>query len=263
MLHKVQVKLISIVILFITAMPISFSALIVNPSLEIKHSVFVQPILVSDDDGSNTATFFGGASSQSVIKGYVDDIWAQAGIDVDFLDTHQWNNSIANSGTSLPRLASDLEWIIENGERANVTNPNSNVINMFFVNVAAGFSLLSENTAAGLAFVEGNGISQFVGRNLLSFPAGQEAIATVVAHEIGHNLGLFHTNTFDFSEGSKNLMWSGGRTGQLLNSSQITIALESRFSTPLTSVPIPAAVWLFGSALLAMFGYKHQLKTSL
>jgi len=170
----------------------SATGLVVNDPLAITQVVNVQAIIVSDNDGTNTAEFFGNSNQQSIIEGFIDDIWAQAGIDINFLSANLWDDSFANNGITDPRPTSDLGTIVSAGADAGVASTDSTVINMYFVNVAAGFGLLSDNNAAGLAFVNDNGITQFVGSNLLSFTEGQEVIAGVAAHEIGHNLGLGH-----------------------------------------------------------------------
>lgn len=235
------------------------AALIVNPAQAITEKVTVQPIIVSDNGGGNTATFFGNAGQQSIIEGHIDTIWAQAGIDVEFLAPNFYNSTFANWGSGGPpdnggasRPTSDLNTVVSNGATAGVTHADPNVINMFFVQIAAGFNLLSQNSAAGLAFLGGNGITQFVGSNLLSFAGGQEVIASVVAHEIGHNLGLPHIVL------AENLMQAGGspNQGERLTASQITTALNSSLSVAI--VPVPAAVWMLGSALLMLAGWKRR-----
>ncbi|VAW54605.1 hypothetical protein MNBD_GAMMA06-487 [hydrothermal vent metagenome] len=217
------------------------AALILNPSSPITEVVNIQAIVVSDDDGTNTAEFFGNSTQSAIIEGFIDDIWAQAGIDINFLSANSWDNSFANNGSGLPtdtRPTSDLRTIVSDGSNAGVASADATVINMYFVNIAAGFSLLGENNAAGLGFVGGNGITQYVGSNLLDFTGGQEVIAGVVSHEIGHNLGLGHITEFE------NLMDTGG---QRLNSTQISTALASDFSVAV--VPVPPALVLFLSGL--------------
>ena len=107
---------------------------------------------------------------------------------------------------------------------------------MYFVEIAAGFSDVGENTANGLAFVGANGITQHVGDNLVSFLGGQELIAKVVSHEIGHNLGLFHF------EDVPNLMQANGATGEArLIAAQIATARASQF---VVAVPEPTSLAL-------------------
>lgn len=105
---------------------------------------------------------------------------------------------------------------------------------------------LLPNTVNGLAFINANGISQHVGDNLPTSLRGQEAAASVVAHEIGHNLGLFHTDPLI----PLNLMQPGGAPmqGEQLNATQIATALASNFSVPIpeaSTLPILAAILLW------------------
>lgn len=256
-------------ILYIT-LTTSYATPITNPALPITHQVTIQPIVVSDDDGNNKATFFGNSRQQSLIEGYIDIIWSQTGINVEFLSAKNWNNSFANSGdpaSNNPRPSWDLRAVIREGTAAGVTHPNSSVVNMFFVNVIPSASALSNTHAAGMAYIGRNGVSQYVGDGLLSSSAGLELIANVVSHELGHNLGLRHSNRLDFPEKNQNLMWSsswgpGRRSGQRLNETQKNIALDSSFSVRIASVPLPGAVWLFGSALITLFGFQQRTHTT-
>jgi hypothetical protein len=125
-------------------------------------------------------------------------------------------------------------------------------INMFFVDIAAGFSALGANSSAGLAEQPGNDVSMFVGGNLLGFPLGRELIAGVIAHEIGHNLSLPH---LDVAQG---LMRPGSSTlaeGQRLGSAEVSSALASGIGTGLlTAVPEPNSFLLVGLLGLIAIG---------
>ncbi len=251
-LTKIQIK--TIFILSFIILPIGQ----VLASSVLPRTITIQPIVLSDDDGSHTATFFGSDEQQVIVERYIDGIWSQAGINVSFLDPTSWNNSFANSGTSNPRPEIDLHFIFKNS--SEVRHDNLNIINMFFVNMPPGFGseTVVSNSANGLAFIGTNGIAQFVGEDLLGFTKGQKTIASVVAHEIGHNLGLEHV------EESRNLMGSE-ESGIELTENQIAQALSSRFTVVSastdnlpTTVPVPAAVWLFGSGLMGLLSLSRR-----
>jgi hypothetical protein len=80
---------------------------------------------------------------------------------------------------------------------------------------------LSANTSAGIANIGRNGIAAYVGASLLTFGNGTDVIAGVLAHEIGHNLGLKHT-----ADGTANLMAPSGTTQQL-TTAQIGAVLQT------------------------------------
>jgi hypothetical protein len=157
--------------------------------------VTVRPIVVSNTNGSNTATFFGDATTEVEIKNLVDDILAQAKVDVEWEPTVAYNNTFANVGSPATgtRPTSDLETIVDGGDAASgIGSSDPNVIDAYFVQRAAGFDTVGDNSANGLAFVDDSGTSIHIGDNLLGFQAGLEVIAGVVAHELAHNLGLEH-----------------------------------------------------------------------
>lgn len=246
-------RLILKIIVALSILTLSISqASAVTIGLPITRTVTVQPIILSNDDGSNTATFFGSLTQKTEIENFIDATWSQAGINVDFLNAISWNNSFANNGASGfqdPRPNTDLKAIIDSAESANLTHPNPDFINIFFVNLPAGFSPRDDNHAAGLAFIGANGVTQFVGTNLLGI--NKEIIADVVAHEIGHNLGLFHT------EDEINNLMSPDGTGNALTNDQIAIILNSDFAN-VSAVPVPAAMWLFGSGLIALASFSRN-----
>jgi len=121
----------------------------------------VQPIIVSNDDGSQTAFAFGGGPgdvSYEYIIGLTKQVWAQAGIHVIFLPAKSWNNSLANFGdpcqynghtgtgatgdpcTGGTRPQSDEDAIEQAAEAAGIASvgQHSTVMDAFFVRIQPG-----------------------------------------------------------------------------------------------------------------------------
>jgi hypothetical protein len=218
------------------------AALIVNPPRPISDRVNVNLIAVADNDGTDsTADTFGNATQQTQIFSLVDVIYAQAGVDVAFaFRPGTYNSSFARTGTpgaNSPRPTSDLNTMRSNAAAAGgVLSSDPNTINVFLVSIAPGFIQLSANSSAGLATIGGNGVAYYGGSSLLTFGGGREVLASVLAHEIGHNLGLAH-NTI-----TQNLMRSGGSDadkGQRLDAGQIQTILGSRFTIAAPPAPHP------------------------
>jgi len=190
----------------------------------------VRPIVVSNNNGSNTASFFGNAATQLELENLIDDIFAQANVDVVWENTVSYNNTFANIGNPGRRPTSDLNRIVNDGDSAGIGSSNPNVVDAYFVQRAPGFGTVGDNTANGLAFVGSSGTTIHVGDNLLNFQAGLEVIAGVVAHELGHNLGLNHV------EAPSNLLNSGqlpSNGNNFITSGQISTIQNSRFTAPL------------------------------
>ena len=187
---------------------------------DVSRRVYVQPIIVSNSNGSNTAEYFGTSEQAAEIMRLIDEIYLQANVDIEFLTPTTLNDSFTNVGNSSTRPTSDLNTIVNNGDSVGVGNSDPLVIDAYFVEVAAGFSNQRENVANGLAFVDGNGTTIHVGDSLPTFVKGRGVVSRVVAHEIGHNLGLVHT-----SDGN-NLMGQGSE----INSSQRNTILNSQFA---------------------------------
>ena len=229
------------------------ATIIVNPAMPIDREVVVQLIQARDNDGSNPATVFGTASQRLAIETALDQIWAQAGINVTLLPTvTPYNSSFAidrNNNTAGTRSLSDFDTIFMQASAAGVLN-TGNVINAIFVDYVPGFPVLSENSAGGLASLPGNKITMFSGDVLLTFQNGLDVIAQVFAHEIGHNLGLAHT-----AASGNNLMAVSDANTEQLTAAQINTA---RGSSLLRVVPEPGAAIFFGISLVLLTGRRRH-----
>ena len=196
---------------------------VINAVSQIEETVTIQPIIVSNSNGSNTAEFFGSGEQEAEIIELINDIWYQARIEVNFLAPNEYNNTFANVGNGGTRPANDALRIFEEGAAANVTSNDPLTINMFFIEIVPGNANLDETTTNGLALDGENGVTFQVGDDLPGFEAGREAIARVASHEIAHNLGLEHVPQ------TSNLL-NPNITGTDLNQTQINTLIDSRFS---------------------------------
>ncbi|MEM0896707.1 MAG: PEP-CTERM sorting domain-containing protein, partial [Verrucomicrobiota bacterium] len=168
--------------------------LTITGSKPITHMVNIQPIITGTTSMSETATHFGTSSQQAVIEDLIDQIWAQVGVDINWLTPVTYFSDFSyqgNPGNNNPRPTTDLN-IMVLGDPSAPLHTDPTVLNMFFTNITPGFSAGSNLSVSGLAFVDDNGSAITVGDLLPTFLNGQEAVAAVTAHEIGHNLGLPH-----------------------------------------------------------------------
>jgi len=191
---------------------------------QIRETVTVQPIIAANDNGSNQAEFFGTEDEERLIKRYINDIYYQARIEVNWLAPNNWDNTFANVGNTETRPFDDAFEIFDLGDRDGVANSNSTNLNMFFIEIVPGGSNLAENTTNGLSLDGDNGVTFQVGDLLPGFDEGRKAIARVAAHELAHNLGLDHVSS------PANLMHIPEITGTLLNDAQISQLIASRYS---------------------------------
>jgi hypothetical protein len=222
----------SLVVWAVWARP-AFAAPIVDPPLPVTHRVQVQMIETALSDGSSPATLFGTAAQRANIEAAIDSIWAQSGIDIAFLPSiTRYDNTFAYQGYGGERPTSDLDTMISEATSAGVVNPDPHVINMFFVEIVPGFAYTAENVANGLGNIGEDGIAQFVGDSLLRSSSGRDVIAEVVAHEIGHNLGLKHA-----ADGQPNLMSPDGTSAQLTGEQIAAVFQTTRRNDAIASIP--------------------------
>lgn len=197
--------------------------------------VTIQPIHICDDAGANCAN-----DEEQLWEAEGDKIWAQAGIDLQFLP---WTNLNETDFTFLQ--SNEFHDILAADPPAYGGSADPTVLNIWFANVFG--------TAYGAAECDGC-------RNIAlswTIVQGHDRQDTI-GHEIGHTLGLLHAT---LAGGPKNLMAAGqGRTiphmisdifpdgARLdqLDEVQIDVALSSPFVKP---IPEPAALSLLGVAL--------------
>ncbi|MGC4005449.1 MAG: zinc-dependent metalloprotease family protein [Pirellulales bacterium] len=156
--------------------------------------------------------------------------------------------------TQNPRPTGDLGTILNTATLASgILDPDPKVLNVFLVRIVPGFNQTSDNTSNGLANVGSNGLAYWAGPNLPGFTGGQEVLASVLAHEIGHNLGLNHAVI------SENLMQAGGSAnpGQRLTPAQISAVLSSQFVTALP-IPEPSTYTIFAVGVAAFIWKRRR-----
>ena len=146
-------------------------------ALPIDSVVTVQPIQVCDDFGI-------GCAPVGFFEAETDKIWSQAGIDIDFLGPTQFHES---DFLVLDDITEVMD-LFRNPGHGN--HPDTSVLNLWFVTDIAG--------AFGFGEVGGNGMA--IRMDVLPSTMGIGRLGTI-AHEIGHNLGLYH------AENPSNLMY--------------------------------------------------------
>ncbi len=196
---------------------------------QIQEVVTIQPIIVSNSNGSNTAEFFGTDEEERQIKSLINNIYYQARIQVNWQTPNTWNNTFANVGNGGTRPLEDAFEIFDRGEAAGVSSNNSLIINMYFIEIVPGTGNQDENTVNGVSLAELNedlnGVTIQVGDELPSIDVGRQAISRVTSHEIAHNMGLVHV-----PGNGTNLMNAPNITSSAITRAQINTLIASGFS---------------------------------
>lgn len=178
----------------------------------IDKQITIQPIQVRSTDGTTSIS----NPSLTLYEAETDRIWSQAGIDILFLPTIVYNNSLFLNVASTTGLTSNelVQLRQTAGESwslpANGGTLASTVIRLFFVQLIDG-------STSNLGYTLQSSVNPDLGGNPNANQQVFMAIADnafalnrldVIAHELGHALALDHTT--QGAGGALNLMTAGG-----------------------------------------------------
>jgi len=200
----------------------------------------VQPVDVCDDSGAHCA-------GDQLFSDITNAIWAQAGITVDFLSMETIDSTLDYSGTALTDT-------FLNDPVALASHFGIDYV--YYLPVAVVADAFGSN-------VLGEG---YVGEGLAIISDGSFEFPSVLAHELGHTLGLSHiltpgdylmspvVSTDDVDETVSDIFPVGDN--DQLTSDEITLARQSALLSDTAPTPEPAT-WLLslgGLATLALGG---------
>lgn len=137
--------------------------------------IIVQPIITQSDLGLNPAKI-------NTSKNLVDKAYSKADINFHYLEPIFFNNTAARDGLI------NLDSIVKIAHQSNLFRGQNDIINMFFVNAIDG-----NQGPTGRGMMNGNIVFIALGDKKKSDDKDYDFLqAFVVAHEVGHNLGLKH-----------------------------------------------------------------------
>ena len=167
-------KLISLAELIFTLL-IIFSCSPVKKNNQKSNVIIIHPIVIQSDNGDEPAQMK--LSEQLVNRAY-----SKANIDFHYLEPTYFNNTKARDGEI------NLDSIVNLSKRDRILKGQNDIINMFFVNAIDG-----NQGPTGRGMMNGNIVFIALGdKNKTKIEDNKSMEAFVIAHEVGHNLGLKH-----------------------------------------------------------------------
>ncbi len=233
------------------------------------YNLNVQIIQVCNDSGTDCTNLgpSGGMDASYLYSSQVNSIWGQAGIQVTYLPTVQWNNSAAQrltsserssiygnsfatgTGSPLPALAVDAVQIFFVNDHPG-TGYDGTAGSGWVGNPLANPNFSARNAGNAQLYIDGTYSSN--GRSIMANEGfASDALSGTLAHEIGHLLGLRHIEdvnggagagtvqdpNFSIAGSTANLMWGAGMGPNYDNS----ISLVENYN--LNSDQIAAAIF--------------------
>jgi hypothetical protein len=175
--------------------------------LPITKRITIQPVQLRSSAGTTPAN-----PSLLLYEEVADRIWAQAGIDIQFLTPVTYDSDNYLTITSDPMQPDSLQGLSQvTGQSWSDGAPGmTNVVRLFFVKQIDGInSNLGFTLQSGLYIGIGNAVVIDQQTAIaIADSAFTSGVVDVIAHEIGHALGLNHTTLG--AGGALNLMTDGG-----------------------------------------------------
>lgn len=186
---------------------------VVGQTVFIDRRVTVQPIIIRSDDGS-----VGANPPLSFYEAETDKIYAQAGIDFEFLSPYYYNKTLFLNISSTAGDPNSLGALATTSDSPKASDPT--VINLWLTSTiknsssAYGYSFQSTKRLADGRLFEKNGVS--IAQSAFNYSSsGGIGMRDIFAYEVSRNLGLNNEssdpdNLFGALSDPKNLMKLSG-----------------------------------------------------